>query len=94
MMQLIENTKETFRDSRFLREALIIACPVTLQRMPNTVVDLVDTLMIGTAEAAVIAAVGLANKLFFVFSLLVLEIISGGGVPAAQFWGNGDLRSI
>ena len=46
MMQLIESTKEMFRDSRFLRKALMIACPVALQGMLNTVVNLVDTLMI------------------------------------------------
>ena len=43
MMQLIESTKEMFRDSRFLRKALMIACPVALQGMLNTVVNLVDT---------------------------------------------------
>ena len=94
MMQLIESTKEMFRDSRFLRKALMIACPVALQGMLNTVVNLVDTLMIGTMGATAIAAVGLANKFFFVFSLLVFGIVSGSGVLAAQFWGNGDLRSI
>lgn len=72
----------------------MIACPVALQGMLNTVVNLVDTLMIGTMGATAIAAVGLANKFFFVFSLLVFGIVSGSGVLAAQFWGNGDLRSI
>ena len=85
MMQLIESTKEMFRDSRFLRKALMIACPVALQGMLNTVVNLVDTLMIGTLGATAIAAVGLANKVFFVFSLLVFGIVSGAGILAAQF---------
>ena len=71
MTGIIESTKEMFRDSRFLRKALMIACPVALQGMLNTVVNLVDTLMIGTLGATAIAAVGLANKVFFVFSLLV-----------------------
>ena len=94
MMQLTESTKEMFRDSRFLRKALMIACPVALQGMLNTVVNLVDTLMIGTMGSTAIAAVGLANKFFFVFSLLVFGIISGSGILAAQFWGNGDIKSI
>ena len=47
MTGIIESTKEMFRDSRFLRKALMIACPVALQGMLNTVVNLVDTLMIG-----------------------------------------------
>ena len=54
MMQLVESTKEMFRDSRFLRKALMIACPVALQGMLNTVVNLVDTLMIGTMGATAI----------------------------------------
>ena len=45
MTQLIESTKEMFRDSRFLRKALIIACPVALQGMLNPLVNLVDTLI-------------------------------------------------
>ena len=94
MRGLTESTKEMFRDSRFLRKALMIACPVALQGMLNTVVNLVDTLMIGTLGATAIAAVGLANKVFFVFSLLVFGIVSGSGVLAAQFWGSGDVKNI
>ena len=94
MVQLLESTKEMFRDSRFLRKALMIACPVALQGMLNTVVNLVDTLMIGTMGATAIAAVGLANKYFFVFSLLVFGIVSGSGILAAQFWGSGDIKNI
>lgn len=94
MNGLIMSTKEMFRDSRFLRKALMIACPVALQGMLNTVVNLTDTLMIGTLGATSIAAVGLANKVFFVFSLLVFGIVSGSGILAAQFWGNGDVTNI
>lgn len=83
-----------FRDSRFLRKALIIACPVALQGMLNTLVNLVDTLMIGTLGATAIAAVGLANKVFFVFNLLIFGIVSGAGILAAQFWGSQDVKSI
>ena len=67
MIQLIHSTKEMLTDSRFLKKALMIACPVALQGMLNTVVNLADTLMIGSLGATAIAAVGLANKVFFVF---------------------------
>lgn len=94
MMQLVKSTREMFHDRRFLKKALMIACPVALQGMLNTVVNLVDTLMIGSLGATAIAAVGLANKVFFVFSLLVFGIVSGSGVLAAQFWGNSDVKNI
>ncbi|PNV59266.1 MATE family efflux transporter [Clostridium sp. chh4-2] len=81
-------------DRVFLRKAAMIALPVAMQGMLNTVVNLVDNLMIGSLGPTAIASVGLANKVFFVFSLLVFGVASGSGILAAQYWGNGDVKSI
>ena len=86
--------KDMFRDRTFLRKAVMIAFPVAMQGMLNTIVNLVDTMMIGTLGETSIAAVGLANKVFFVFSLLVFGVVSGSGVLAAQYWGNKDVKNI
>ncbi len=94
MRGIAADTRYMLRDRIFLSKAFRIACPVAMQGMLNTVVNLVDTLMIGTLGATTIAAVGLANKVFFVFSLLVFGIVSGSGVLAAQFWGSGDVKNI
>ena len=93
-MSPISRTKEMFRDRIFLKKAVEIACPVALQGMLNTVVNLADTLMVGSLGAAAIAAVGLANKVFFVFSLLVFGIVSGSGILAAQYWGSREVLKI
>lgn len=58
MMQLAKSTREMFHDRRFLKKALMIACPVALQGMLNTVVNLVDTLMIGSLGATAIGSRG------------------------------------
>lgn len=94
MIQLIKDTNEMFRDRSFLKKTVMIALPVAMQGMLNTVVNLVDNLMIGSLGSAAIASVGLANKVFFVFTLLVFGINSGSGVLAAQFWGSKDVKSI
>lgn len=88
------DVKMMARDGIFLKKAVRIALPVAMQGMLNTIVNLVDTVMIGALGATAIAAVGLANKVFFVFTLLVFGIVSGSGVLAAQYWGNGDIKNI
>lgn len=94
MKNYITFLKGMFQDKVFLKKAFMIACPVALQGMLNTVVNLVDTMMIGTLGETTIAAVGLANKLFFVFCLLVFGVVSGSGILAAQYWGNHDIKNI
>ena len=88
------DVKMMAKDGIFLKKAVRIALPVAMQGMLNTIVNLVDTMMIGALGATAIAAVGLANKVFFVFTLLVFGIVSGSGVLAAQYWGNGDIKNI
>ncbi len=94
MIKVIADTKDMLRDRIFLQKAVMIALPVALQGMLNTIVNLVDTMMIGQLGETTIAAVGLANKVFFVFSLLVFGVSSGSGVLAAQYWGNHDIKNI
>lgn len=94
MKELILDTKNMIQDKTFLKKALMIAFPVAMQGMLNTVVNLVDNLMIGNLGATAIASVGLANKIFFVFTLLVFGVVSGSGVLAAQYWGSGDVKNI
>lgn len=94
MSKILTDTGAMLRDRVFLRKAFTIALPVAMQGMLNTIVNLVDTMMIGTLGETTIAAVGLANKVFFVFSLLAFGVVSGSGILAAQFWGNKDIRNV
>ena len=67
MARVIGDTRDMLQDRIFLKKAVMIALPVALQGMLNTIVNLVDTMMIGQLGETTIAAVGLANKVFFVF---------------------------
>lgn len=93
-MKLLEDVKIALADRIFLSKALRIAFPVAMQGMLNTIVNMVDTMMIGSLGETAIAAVGLANKVFFVMTLLIFGIVSGSGILAAQYWGNRDVKNI
>ncbi|WP_315080085.1 MATE family efflux transporter [uncultured Clostridium sp.] len=81
-------------DKVFLRKTIAIAVPVTIQALLNTSLNLIDTMMIGQLGETTIAAVGLANKVFFVFTLLLFGIVSGSSILTAQYWGKKDIKNI
>lgn len=86
--------KIILQDKEFLKKTFSITIPIVLQNLLNNLVNLVDTLMIGKLGETSIAAVGLANKLFFVFSLLMFGVSSGSGVLSSQYWGKRELLNI
>ncbi len=90
-MNLIKNM---LRDTSFLKKTLAITIPVALQNLLNNVFNLIDTLMIGQLGETSIAAVGLANKVFFVFALLMFGICSGSSILASQYFGRRELLNM
>lgn len=93
-MMVWDRAKIMFSDRAFVRKTIAIALPITVQALLNNVLNMVDTLMIGQLGESTIAAVGLANKVFFVFSLLIFGICSGAGILAAQYYGEEDIPNL
>ncbi len=93
-MNILFRVKNISQDKAFLRKIIAITIPIALQNFLNTTLNFIDTLMIGTLGETTIAAVGLANKVFFVFSLLLFGICSGSGVLTAQYWGKREMENI
>ncbi len=86
--------KNIFEDRKFIRKVVTIAIPIAVQALLNTTLNLVDNIMIGALGESSIAAVGLANKVFFVFTLLLFGIVSGSSILTAQYWGKRDIKNI
>lgn len=78
----------------FLPQLLRIAGPIMLQSLLTSSLSFVDTLMIGQLGDIQIAAVGLANQLFFLIMLFFFGVSSGSAVFIAQFWGGNDRENI
>jgi putative MATE family efflux protein len=71
-----------------------IALPIILQMLLTNGLSFVDTMMIGRLGEAEVAAVGLANQMFFLVFLIFFGITSGTGIFVAQFWGDRDYKGI
>ena len=93
-MIITRNLKDIAEDKKFIRKAIGITVPIALQALLNTSLNLVDTVMIGSLGQSSIAAVGLANKVFFVFTLLLFGVVSGSSILTAQYFGKRDMPNI
>jgi putative MATE family efflux protein len=83
-----------FRDKDFFRAMLAIAVPVAFQQLISASLNMVDVLMVGQLGESSIAALGLANQIFFLLILFLFGVTSGMAIFTAQFWGKGDVESI
>jgi len=93
-MMITRELKNIVEDKKFIRKTIAITIPITLQALLNTSLNLVDNVMIGSLGQSSIAAVGLANKVFFVFTLLLFGIVSGSSILTAQYFGKNDIKNI
>ena len=86
--------KFLFSDKKFLSTMLKLAIPIILQNLVFSSLNLVDGVMIGQLGESAVAAVGVANQVFFLVSLLFFGIGSGSAIFAAQYWGQKDTERI
>jgi len=83
-----------FKDKDFITSFIRIALPIALQSLFIASLGIVDTLMVGRLGDASIAAVGLANQIFFLLNFTLFGINSGAAIFTAQYWGAQDVRAI
>ena len=82
------------KDKLFLKSMLSIAIPIALQNLVTSSLNMVDTLMTSSLGQSSIAAVGLANQIFFFYILIIFGIGTGSSVFISQYWGKNDILSI
>lgn len=91
---MIATIKNMFNDRKFFNTLLTIAIPITLQNLIASSVNMLDTFMITSLGEESLAAVGLANQVFFFYSLIIFGVASGSAIFIAQFWGKRDEKNI
>lgn len=78
----------------FFSKLLKLALPMMIHQLLINSVSFVDTIMIGRLGAESVAAVGLANQMFFLISLLTFGLGSGASVLMSQFLGANKINSF
>ncbi len=83
-----------YRDREYFIRLVHIAWPIAMQNFFASALNMVGGVMIGQMGDTSIAAVGLANQVFFLFNLLMFGITSGSAIFTAQLWGKRDVPNI
>ena len=83
-----------FRDREYYRRLLNIGLPIALQQFFTSSLNMIGQVMVGQMGDIALAAVALANQIFFLLSLFLFGANSGMAIFTAQFWGKGDLKNI
>lgn len=95
MLQQIAHPFITFfADREYFRQLFRFALPIALQNLVTSSLNMVGVVMIGQLGETPVAAVGLANQIFFLLQLVIFGITSGAAIFTAQLWGKQDLANI
>jgi putative MATE family efflux protein len=81
-------------DRVFIRDMLALAIPVAFQQFITASLSMIDVLMVGQLGETSVAALGLANQIFFLLILFLFGVTSGMAIFTAQYWGRGDVENI
>ncbi len=78
----------------FAKSFLLLAIPMAMQNAVTNVVSLVDNVMVTRLGTVPIAAVGLANQIYFVFTVIIIGICGGSAAFLTQYLGRRDYKGI
>ncbi len=78
----------------FYKGAIMLMLPMIVQNLVTNTLRLADTFMVGALGETELAAVTMANTVFFILSLALFGIQSGTSVLVAQYNGRGNKDAI
>ena len=82
------------------KKVINIGLPVAIENMIYALMNFVDMFMVGKEIVALglgtvaVAGLGFANQMFMIFMTSLFGMNSGGGILAAQYFGNKDYKNL
>jgi len=83
-----------FGSAEFYKKALLIAIPVMLQQLIQSLVSLIDNFMVSGLGDVSMSGVNVAGQVLFVFMIFVNTICMSGGIFLTQFYGAKDEKGM
>lgn len=83
-----------YRDREYFNQLLKLGVPIALQSFAMSALNMVSAVMVGQLGTVAVAAVGLADQLFFLLMLAIFGITTGTAIFTAQLWGKQDIPNI
>lgn len=90
----IQRLLDFYNERSYFDNLRRIALPIIAQQFILSALNMVGVMLIGQKGETAVAAVGLANQVFFLLNLVHFGIISGAAMFTAQFWGKRDLPHL
>jgi len=94
LVSFIKRAFDFYSDREYFRLLVKFALPIALQSLITSSLNMVGVIMIGQLGETSIAAVGLANQVWFLLNLLLFGIVSGCTMFLAQLWGKKDIPNV
>ena len=83
-----------YRDREYFQQLRRLAIPIVIQQIILSSLNMVGVIMIGQKGETAVAAVGLANQVFFLLTLVLFGIGNGSAMFTAQLWGKRDIPNL
>ena len=77
----------------FFKNVIRIAIPVALQSMLQSSFSMIDQVMVGQLGSTSIAAVGIAGKFAFLYSVVIGAVTAIAGIMISQYIGQKDQKA-
>ena len=94
MISFLTRVVNIYHDREYFRLLIKFAFPIAVQSLITASLNLVGVVMIGQLGDTSIAAVSLANQIWFLLNLLMFGIVSGCAMFVAQLWGKKDVHNV
>jgi putative MATE family efflux protein len=94
LISFIHGILDFYRDREYFRLLVKFAVPIAMQSLVTSSLNMIGVIMIGQLGETSVAAVGLANQIWFLLNLLLFGIVSGCAMFVAQLWGKKDIPNI